>query len=111
MRHLLIDGNIDAVLLGFRKLARGRAASKVKTEIRYFEENRERMHYNLLAEKKLPIGSGATESAVRQIVNMRLKGAGMFWKIENAEAFLHLRCYLKARRWDSMEKAVFSNAI
>jgi hypothetical protein len=111
MRHLLIDGNIDAVLLGFRKLARGRAASKVKTEIRYFEENRERMHYNLLAEKKLPIGSGATESAVRQIVNMRLKGAGMFWKIENAEAFLHLRCYMKARRWDSMEKAVFSNAI
>jgi hypothetical protein len=111
MRHLLVDGNIEAVLSGFRKLARGRAASKVKTEIRYFEENRERMHYDLLVEKNLPIGSGATESAIRQIVNMRLKGAGMFWKIQNAEAFLHLRCYLKARRWDTMERAVFDNVI
>jgi hypothetical protein len=111
MRRLLIDGNIHALLFEFRKLARGRAASKVKTEIRYFEGNRERMHYDSLAEKKLPIGSGATESAIRQIVNMRLKGAGMFWKIENAEAFLHLRCYLKARRWDAMERAVFDNAI
>jgi hypothetical protein len=111
MRHLLIDGKLDALLSEIRKLARGRAASKVKTEIRYFEQNRERTRYNLLVEKKLPIGSGATESAIRQIVNMRLKGAGMFWRIENAEALLHLRCYLKARRWDAMENAVFGNAI
>jgi hypothetical protein len=111
LRHLLIDGNVDAILSEIRKLARGRAAPKVNTEIHYFEENRERMHYDLLVEKKLPIGSGATESAIRQVVNMRLKGAGMFWRIENAEAFLHLRCYLKARRWDAMEKAVFERAI
>jgi hypothetical protein len=111
MRHLLIDGKLDALLSEIRKLARGRAASKVKTEIRYFEQNRERTRYDLLVEKKLPIGSGATESAIRQIVNMRLKGAGMFWRIENAEAFLHLRCYLKARRWDTMEKAVFEHAM
>jgi len=111
MRRLLIDGKLDALLSEIRKLARGRAASKVKTEIRYFEQNRERTRYDLLREKKLPIGSGATESAIRQIVNMRLKGAGMFWKIENAEAFLHLRCYLKARRWDAMERAVFGSPI
>ena len=111
MRHLLSDGKLDALLSEMRKLARGRAASKVKTEIRYFEQNRDRTHYDLLAGKKLPIGSGATESAIRQIVNMRLKGAGMFWKIENAEAFLHLRCYLKARRWGAMERAVFGCTI
>jgi hypothetical protein len=111
MRQLLINGKLDALLSEIRKLARGRAASKVKTEIRYFEQNRERTHYDVLAKKKFPIGSGATESAIRQIVNMRLKGAGMFWRIENAEAFLHLRCYLKARRWNAMEKAVFGSAI
>ena len=68
------------------------------------------MHYDLLAEKKLPKGSGATESAIRQVVNMRLKGAGMFWLEENAEALLHLRCYLKAGRWNAMEEAVFNGA-
>jgi len=111
MRHLLSDGKLDALLSEMGKLARGRSASKVKTEIRYFEQNRERTHYDLLAEKKLPIGSGATESAVRQVVNMRLKGAGMFWKIGNAEALLHLRCYLKARRWDVMDREVFGTTM
>ena len=53
-----------------------------------------------LSKKNIPIGSGAIESAVRRIVNLRLKGAGMFWLKENAEAFLHLRCQLKSGRWD-----------
>ncbi len=35
--------------------------------------------------KKLPIGSGPMESGIRQVVNMRLKSAGMFWKKENSE--------------------------
>ena len=51
MRHLLIDGKLDALLSEIRKLARGRAASKVKTEIRYFEQNRGRTRYDLLVEK------------------------------------------------------------
>jgi hypothetical protein len=110
MKGILINGKVGELLHELGKFARGRAAPKVKREMRYFEENKERMHYDLLAEKKLPIGSGATESAIRQVVNMRLKGAGMFWRIENAEAFLHLRCYLKARRWDAMEEAVFGCA-
>lgn len=110
MKGLLISGKIEELLHELGKLARGRAAPKVRREMRYFEENRERMHYDLLAEKKLPKGSGATESAIRQVVNMRLKGAGMFWLEENAEALLHLRCYLKAGRWNAMEEAVFNSA-
>ena len=110
MKGILINGKIAELLHELGKFARGRAAPKVKREMRYFEENRERMHYDLIVEKKLPIGSGATESAIRQVVNMRLKGAGMFWLVDNAEAFLHLRCYLKARRWNAMEEAVFSGA-
>ena len=43
--------------------------------------------------------SAYIESAVRRIVNLRIKGAGMFWKLENAEAALHLRCQLKTNHW------------
>ena len=50
-----------------------------KKEINHLEKNRERMQYDLLCKKKLPIGSGAVESGIRQVVNMRLKGVGMFW--------------------------------
>ena len=110
MKRILIGGKVAELIHELGKLARGRAAPGVRREMRHFEQNRERMCYDLLAGKRLPKGSGATESAMRQVVNMRLKGAGMFWLLENAEGLLHLRCYLKAGRWNAMEEAVFSGA-
>jgi hypothetical protein len=41
---------------------------------------------------KLPIGSGAVESLIRQVIKLRLKGNGKFWLPENAEIILHGRC-------------------
>jgi hypothetical protein len=111
MKALLMDGNIEAICAELAKLARGRNARTVKREMAYFKTNMERMRYDILREKNLPIGSGATESALRQVVNMRLKGVGKFWLRENAETLLHLRCYLKAGRWDAIENAVFTNGI
>jgi len=39
----------------------------------------------------LPTGSGTVESAIRRVINLRVKGAGMFWKRENAEKMFFLR--------------------
>lgn len=39
----------------------------------------------------LPVGSGAIESSIRRVINLRLKGNGIFWKEENAESMLQLR--------------------
>lgn len=108
MRSSLKHGGIDMVIDELKSLAKGRNARAVMREVRYFEEHRERMRYDLLEKKGLPLGNGAMESAIRQVVNMRLKGAGMFWHERNAEGFLHLRCYLKARKWDIMEQAVIA---
>lgn len=102
----LKHGGIDTVIDELKSLAKGRNARAVMREVEYFEEHRERMRYDQLEKKGFPLGNGAMESAIRQVVNMRLKGAGMFWLERNAEGFLHLRCYLKARKWDIMEQAV-----
>ena len=56
------------------------------------------MRYRSIARKHLPIGSGAIESAIRRVVNLRLKGAGIFWYEESANAMLILRAYYKAGR-------------
>ncbi len=48
------------------------------------------MDYHRLAEAKWPIGSGAIESAIRRVINLRLKGAGIFWHKKGAEAVLLL---------------------
>jgi hypothetical protein len=47
----------------------------------------------------LPKGSGCIESAVRRVVNLRLKGNGMFWTSENAESMLQVRCQLLSSEW------------
>lgn len=38
-----------------------------------------------------------------------VKGPGIFWREENAEAMLYLRAHLKAGRWDEVVKATFVN--
>jgi hypothetical protein len=106
---LLRMGKIDEVIEGLKALARGRNARGVMREVGYFEEHKERMRYDELERKGLPLGSGAMESTIRQVVNLRLKGAGMFWLLHNAEGFLHLRCYLMAGRWDIIENAIINH--
>lgn len=68
--------------------------------LRYFHGHESRCRYDQFLAQHLPLGSGAIESAIRRVVNLRLKGAGMFWLEHNAEAFLHLRCQVKTGRWD-----------
>jgi len=69
------------------------------------------MRYQLLRAKKLPMGSGAMESAVRRVINLKLKSPGKFWLLVNAEATLHLRSYLKAGHWDHLVTRTLDRAI
>ena len=66
------------------------------------------MKYNSIAQLGLPLGSGAIESAVRRVVNLRIKGPGIFWMKENAEAILLLRSYYKAGRWNLLKQMAIS---
>jgi hypothetical protein len=57
-----------------------------------------RLNYSKARWAKTPIGSGSMESAVRRVVNLRLKGPGIFWREEHAEQMLLLRAYCKSKR-------------
>ncbi|MCK5491389.1 MAG: hypothetical protein KAI67_06145, partial [Candidatus Pacebacteria bacterium] len=35
--------------------------------------------------------SGTVESAIRRVINLRIKGTGLFWKREHAENIIFLR--------------------
>jgi hypothetical protein len=48
----------------------------------------------------LPQGSGAVESAIRRVVNLRLKGPGLMWLEDNAEGALVLRAAALTDRWE-----------
>ncbi len=107
-RKLLISGKIDQVIDTIKSFCRGRNSGKIQTQLRYFIKNSPRMKYNIMAELGLPLGSGAIESAVRRVVNLRIKGPGIFWKKENADAILLLRSYFKAGRWNLLKQMAIS---
>lgn len=73
-----------------------------------FRNTKERIKYLDFKKAGYPIGSGAIESAVRRVVNLRMKGPGIFWLPESAEAFLHIRAQLFSGRWDNLCEMLFS---
>lgn len=73
----------------------------VWTEINYLQRHGEagRLAYATFRRRKLPVGSGAIESAIRRVINLRMKGNSIFWKEANAEGMLVLRGLVLSRRW------------
>ena len=110
-RRLLLKGQVDKVISTIRAICKGRRSKKLIRERNYFVRNRKRMSYDRIADMGLPIGSGAMESAIRRVVNLRLKGASIFWHSNAAEAMLLLRCFFKAGRWEMLKNLTFSRCL
>ena len=107
-RRLLLQGQVEQVIVAVRDLCRGRNSNAMRTQLDYFIKNQSRMAYAKLMAMKLPIGSGAIESAVRRVINLRLKGSSLFWCRASAEALLLLRSYYKAGRWKMLKQMATS---
>jgi hypothetical protein len=108
-RRLLMRGEVDQVMTAIRDLCRGRNSKAIRKHRAYFTKNQHRMAYAQHMAMKLPIGSGAIESAVRRVVNLRLKGPSLFWCRASAEAILLLRSYYKAGRWNMLKRMATSH--
>jgi len=93
IRELLWAGNIAAITeLVKKKLVGKRKAPKaaLKKLNDYFADHA-KFQYQTFTEKGLPTGSGSIESAIRRVINLRIKGSGLFWKKEHAENIILLR--------------------
>ena len=72
---------------------RGEARAEV---VRYFENQAHRMDYPSYVAKGWPIGSGPVESACKTVIGQRMKGSGMSWGRDGADAVCHLRALFKS---------------
>ncbi len=101
-RHLLLEGKADKVIQDIETLCHGRYSSNIRTHLEYFAKNHKhgRLRYADMKEMNLPMGSGAVESAIRRVINLRMKGPSIFWLEESVDAMIHLRSYYKAGRWE-----------
>ena len=93
--HQLKHAGGQTLLATLRGLdLRGRAAAArecYQATVRYVENHVHRMDYPRYRAKGWQIGSGPVESACKRVVGQRLKGAGMRWGAEGAEAVCRLR--------------------
>ena len=79
--------------------ATGVRRKRIRPELTYFRNQRERMHYAAYQRRHLPIASGVMEAACKTLVTQRLKGSGMAWTRAGGQAILTLRSLLQSGRW------------
>lgn len=95
------------VLEALRQLDRkgwSREARQTHQEVlTYFSNQVHRMDYPCYRAKGWQIGSGPVESACKTVVGQRLKGAGMRWGEDGADALCHLRALFRSEpaQWEA----------
>ena len=70
--------------------------AELEREIHYFQNHRDHLHYQAMAEAGAPRGSGATESLGQQL-QQRLRGCGQAWGRPGLTHLLRLCVLVKNR--------------
>src|SRR4051812_35921097 len=101
LRGLLKEGKSQDVIAELKVVAVNQPEdSPMWREIRYLTKHSDsgRLRYDGLRRRGVPLGSGAIESTIRRVINLRLKGNGISWTEDNAEAVFQLGLF-----WNSLK--------
>jgi hypothetical protein len=96
---LLLDDQVPQVITHLKAFLDLRPA--LAPILHYFEQNQDRMRYGTYRQRGYFIGSGAIESAGKQLAAGRIKGPGMRWNVTEVNALLKLRCVFLEQSWQS----------
>jgi hypothetical protein len=102
-KDALSDGKVASFLEELRHIRDGCELGElwdfVDGEMNYFTDNENRMRYDLYRAAKLPIGSGAIESACKNVIGGRMKQGGMTWSEAGANGMLQIRSSIASGRY------------
>ena len=96
---LLLEDKVEQVISHLQHFLDLRPA--LAPIIHYFQQNAARMRYGTYRQQGYFIGSGAIESAGKQITAARIKGPGMRWNVQDLNALLALRCVFLEHSWQT----------
>jgi hypothetical protein len=99
-------GKVKTVIARLKRLRPKTPALRESLQalIRYYAENAGRMHYDEYLRLGYGIGSGAVESAHKQVVHARFRQAGMRWSEAGARRLLALRLLLLNDNWALLDR-------
>jgi len=108
IKKLLWNGDIVGIQeLAMQKLKKKRKAPKaIRKKLENYFGDHSKFQYQTFEKNQLPTGSGSIESAIRRIINLRIKGTGIFWQKRHAENIIFLRSIvLTGKLKNACEKA------
>ena len=110
--HLLKEGEVQKVISLLKESpGSSKEVEKARADVvRYYENNQSRMHYKHYLQQGYLIGSGAIESAHRNVVQQRLKLSGQRWSIKGAQQIVNLRACKKSNQWNLVTQLIKSAA-
>jgi hypothetical protein len=99
-------GKVKKVLIRLKKISPSTpdVKEKLNSLIGYYTNNAHRMRYDDYIRMGYGIGSGAVESAHKQVVHARLRQAGMRWSEAGAQRLLALRVLLLNGQWNQLDR-------
>ena len=99
-------GQVQEVIAGLKRLRpkTPELRQSLQALIRYYSENAGRLRYDEYLRRGYGIGSGAVESAHKQVVHSRLRQAGMRWSESGARRLLALRLLLLNDNWELLDR-------
>jgi hypothetical protein len=114
VRQIGIDlkaGKIDEVIARLKRMhpKSPQLRASLDSLIRYYSENASRMHYDEYIRLGYGIGSGAVESAHKQVIHARMRQAGMRWSEAGARRLLALRLLLLNDNWELLDRLTMAS--
>ena len=99
-------GKVQDVIVRFKRLRpkSPQARESLDALIRYYSDNQSRMQYDEYLRLGYGIGSGAVESAHKQVIHARFRQAGMRWSEAGARRLLALRLLLLNDNWSLLDR-------
>ena len=109
LKNWLYQGRIQAIedyLKIILKYKREKTTALEKLQ-EYFGDPTQ-FQYEQYKNMGIPIGSGIVESAIRRVINLRIKGPGTFWYRDNAEKMIFMRAQILTGRWNQICNYIFN---
>ena len=100
--QIMLNKGISPVIKTLNKLPN--KTEKLKQLIGYYKNHEKRMQYHLFRNKGLVIGSGAIESAHKDVLQKRLKLSGQRWTKQGLQQMAQLRVVYKSGEWNQIKE-------
>ena len=99
LSQTMLTMGIIPVIDTLEKLPKHHKTTRQRTTlINYYRRNKDRMQYHKYLEKGLLIGSGAIESAHKDVLQQRMKLSGQRWTKEGFQQMAQLRVVYKNKQ-------------